>query len=122
MILHTGNLPPYMTSFALFPEKNISVFISINIPDVNGHSVVLQQNLFDRLLGFELTAVMPCNNNYIPNAKIPIPLMDLDVDEYIGVYAHPVFGSLEILESNGQLQFLMGRMGNGTVECRKSAR
>jgi hypothetical protein len=41
----------------------------------------------------------------------------LDIEEYVGLYAHPVHGQLEIIGSNGQMRLLIGSVGNASIQC-----
>jgi hypothetical protein len=79
--------------------------------------------MFDRLMGFDPVDSIHCTNNtkVIPDATADETALVLKTEEYVGVYANPVHGHLEIIHSNGALRLLIGKVGNATIRCTFSA-
>ncbi|GAC1439187.1 MAG: hypothetical protein NVS1B11_35150 [Terriglobales bacterium] len=112
LVAHGGNLDGFSLLLSFLPDDHIGTVILLNMDDSSLREV-LAYNIFDRLLGlarvdwnkreldrylaFKEADKLARDKNYVPrreNTSFSHP-----IDEYIGEYSHPAYGTVSIERS-----------------------
>jgi hypothetical protein len=110
MATHGGDLPLFSSHTCFFPTDSVGIVVLVNKFDAT-ISEIITDYIADRMLSLPykdwnaLLLARQTKDNSSPNPQKQLPAAPLthSLTDYTGVYVHPAYGRIEILNQNDSL-------------------
>ncbi len=118
---HGGGIDGFISAMAWMPRDRIGIMVLTNLSGNNPVPVLLQRNLFDRLLGLPLVdwvarqrtadstgaSRAAKERELIDQQRKPGTQPSHPLADYVGRYQHPGYGTLEVVLDNNELAVIL---------------